>query len=90
MDGSLGHFKATLARRKERKAKSKSSFEKSNVSSSKPNSNTTYRFPKLTPKELEKVKATIKLKKQTQVINEIIIFGAILIVIILIILFLNI
>tara|TARA_R110002020_G_scaffold150330_4_gene326978 strand:+ start:247 stop:519 length:273 start_codon:yes stop_codon:yes gene_type:complete len=90
MDGSLGHFKATLSRRKERKAKNKSKFEKGNRSLSNSDSKTTYRFPKLTPKELEKVKATIKLKKQTQVLNEMIIFAAILIAIISVILFLNI
>ncbi len=61
MNGSLGHFKAILQRRKERQQKSEGKFEKQkpSYSSEQPPA---YNFPKLSEQELEKVKQDIRLK----------------------------
>ena len=58
MDGSLGHFKATLQRKKQRAEKKGNRAEHY---SSKPGQKVEYNFPKLSKDELEKLKEKIRL-----------------------------
>tara|TARA_R110002020_G_scaffold303939_2_gene519461 strand:- start:80551 stop:80787 length:237 start_codon:yes stop_codon:yes gene_type:complete len=78
MDGSLGHFKATLARRKERQEKNRSRFDDGKNSSAK-SFKTEYDIPKVSEKELEKVKLTFKVKRESQLINEAVIVDIVII-----------
>ncbi|HEA28733.1 hypothetical protein LCGC14_2897720 [marine sediment metagenome] len=59
MDGSLGHFKATLARRKERQEKNRSRFDQGKNSYTTKQSKTEYKIPEVSDKELEKIKFII-------------------------------
>ncbi|MGC1631497.1 MAG: hypothetical protein WA749_05220 [Gelidibacter sp.] len=64
MDGSLGHFKATLQRRKERQEKNSGKFGK-HLLNSKTIVGAKYDFPELSMLELEKVKSAIREKIST-------------------------
>ena len=79
MDGSLGHFKATLARRKERQEKNHSRFEDGKNATATKGSKTKYNVPEISEKELEKVKLTYKVKRESQLIKEVIILGIVII-----------
>jgi len=71
MDGSLGHFKATLQRKKERVEKK---GNRSGNTSSRTGEKVEYNFPKLTKEELEKVKEKIRLESNRRKKKQIIIF----------------
>ncbi|PIA77748.1 hypothetical protein BFR04_09960 [Gaetbulibacter sp. 4G1] len=62
MHGSLGHFKATLQRKKERKAKAEGRFDKKRLNYSASEEKTQFDFPVLKKPELEKVKTKIRAK----------------------------
>ena len=76
MDGSLGHFKATLQRKKERAEKK---GNRSANHSSNPGEKVEYNFPKLSKEELEKVKEKIRRDSRRRKKKEIIVFIIILI-----------
>lgn len=82
--GSLSQFKAMLARKKERddKRRGKNDSSTYNVYDSKPD----YGFPKLTDAELEKVKSDIRQKIRAEKRKELIIYGTVFTIIILVIL----
>ena len=71
MDGSLGHFKATLQRKKERAEKKGSRNE---YHSTGKGEKVEYNFPKLSKDELEKVKEKIRLDSNRRKKKQIIIF----------------
>ena len=62
MHGSLEHFKATLQRKKERKAKAEGRFDKKKLKYSASEKKPEFDFPVLKKPELEKVKAKIRAK----------------------------
>ncbi|WPY97663.1 hypothetical protein [Christiangramia sp. OXR-203] len=76
MDGSLGHFKATLQRKKQRAEKKGNRAEHY---SSKPGQKVEYNFPKLSKDELEKLKEKIRLDSKRRKKKQIIIFMIIII-----------
>lgn len=76
MDGSLGHFKATLQRKKERAEKK---GNRSANHSSKPGEKVDYNFPKLSKEELEKVKDKIRRDSKRRRLKQMVIFIIILI-----------
>lgn len=76
MDGSLGHFKATLQRKKERAEKK---GNRSANHSSKPGEKVDYNFPKLSKEELEKVKDKIRRDSKRRKLKQVVIFIIILI-----------
>ena len=76
MDGSLGHFKATLQRKKER-AEKKGNRPKNHTS--KTGEKVEYNFPKLSKEELEKVKEKIRLDSKRRKKKQMIIFIVIII-----------
>lgn len=76
MDGSLGHFKATLQRKKERAEKK---GHRSANHSSKPGEKVDYNFPKLSKEELEKVKDKIRRDSKRRKLKQVVIFIIILI-----------
>ncbi len=80
MDGSLGQFKATLQRRKERQEKNRSRFNNGQNQPAPKSLKTQYNIPKISKKELKKIKFVIKVKKEGQLIKEGIIFGIVIIV----------
>ena len=59
MHGSLGHFKATLQRRKQRKEKQKGKFNKKNLNYISDEINQ-LEFPEPSKYELKKINATFK------------------------------
>ena len=62
MNSSLGHFKATLQRIKERKAKSGSRFDKRRLQYKAHNTKPEFNFPVLKKSELERLKKGIRTK----------------------------
>ena len=77
MDGSLGHFKATLQRKKERAEKK---GNRSANHSSKPGEKVDYNFLKLSKEELEKVKDKIRRDSKRRKLKQVVIFIIILII----------
>ncbi len=61
MDGSLGHFKATLQRRKERSDKKGNKYPKPSLKKGK---KVDYNFPKLTDEELENFRNELLIKSK--------------------------
>ncbi|MBW2938102.1 hypothetical protein KXJ69_08285 [Aureisphaera sp. CAU 1614] len=84
MHGSLSQFKAMLARKKERDDKKRVKNDSStyNVYDTKPD----YGFPKLSDAALEKVKSDIRQKIRAEKRKELIIYGTVFTIIILVIL----
>jgi len=62
MNGSLGQFKATLQRRKERKEKNGGMFGKKPLSLQQIDRSSQFDFPKLSATELEQIKTEIREK----------------------------
>lgn len=62
MHGSLGHFKATLQRKKERKAKADSRFDKKRLQYKASGVKSEFNFPVLKNSELERLKKGIRTK----------------------------
>ena len=75
MDGSLGHFKATLQRKKERAEKKGNRGGQNSTGSGE---KVEYNFPKLSNEELEKVKEKIRLDSNRRKKKQIIIFMVII------------
>lgn len=73
MNGSLGHFKATLQRRKERKEKQKEKFNKKNLDFVS-NKVDELEFPKPSSYELKKINKAFKNKIRKHKIKETIVF----------------
>ena len=73
MHGSLGHFKATILRRKQRLEKKNGKFDKKklNYSSNKENR---LDFPKPSKKELAQINSSIRDKIRRRKRNEVIVF----------------
>jgi hypothetical protein len=76
MDGSLGHFKATLQRKKERAEKK---GNRPRNQSTRVGNKVEYNFPKLSKEELEKVKEKIRRDSKRRMKKQIIIFLVIII-----------
>ncbi len=89
-DGSLSHFKATLARKIERNQKRQSRVERNSLAYKSSDSIPEYQFQKLSEGELEEVKAGIRKKVQKErkieLIMTILIFTSIAAVILILIL----
>ena len=85
MDGSLGHFKATILRRKQRLEKKNGKFDKKNLNYNS-NKARNLEFPKPSKKELALLKKSIrnKLKKRKRI--EFIIFVFVIIILLLVVL----
>ncbi|WP_299554976.1 hypothetical protein [Seonamhaeicola sp.] len=70
MHGSIGHFKALLQRRKARKQKAEGRFDKRKHLSEVTGEPPKFNFPKLSPKELKRLKADIKAKIERNNFND--------------------
>ncbi|WOD43042.1 hypothetical protein [Hwangdonia lutea] len=83
MHGSLGHFKATLQRKKERKAKAEGRFDNRRLNYKASENKAEFDFPKLSKPELDKVKIEIKHKiRREKILNSIFVFAVFLIILI--------
>ncbi len=89
MHGSLSQFKATLARKKARKEAQQGKFDRKNLNYKSSNTKTEFDFPKLSEKELEKVKEEIREKLKSDKRNQSLILVTILAIVIGIIIYLN-
>lgn len=87
-DGSLSQFKATLARKMERKQKRQARSDRNSSSYKSSNSKPEYNFPKLSESELEKVKNDIRKKAKSERKKEMITIAIIFIILTLLILYL--
>ncbi len=75
MHGSLGHFKATLQRNKERKAKTEGRFDKKKLKYSVSKHDIQYHFPELTKSEMDRVKREIRNKlRKEKILNRVLYF----------------
>ncbi|MCK0107747.1 hypothetical protein MWU58_00435 [Flavobacteriaceae bacterium S0825] len=79
MNGSLGHFKATLLRRKQRKEKQEGKFNKQNLDFIS-NKVGDLEFPKPSSYELKKINETFKNKIRKHKIKETVVFVIVMIV----------
>ncbi len=73
-DGSLSQFKATLARKKERKEKANRKFGKSRLGYNTKNSSSEFNFTKVSDSNLKTIKASIKKKANKQKRQNFIVF----------------
>ncbi|MFD1161935.1 MULTISPECIES: hypothetical protein [Hwangdonia] len=79
MHGSLGHFKATLQRKMERKAKAEGRFDKKRLKYKASENKAEFNFPVLTKSEIDKVKREIRNKmRREKLLNSVLVFAVFL------------
>ena len=88
-DGSLSQFKATLARKKARKDKSKGKFDRKKLGFNDDDSKPEYNFPELSEDEMDSVKKEIRRKAKSEKQIELVILGVLVVGILLFILYIN-
>lgn len=81
MNSSLSHFKATLQRRKERKEKLKTKFNKKNLNYILDNINDDLEFPELSKMEMNKLKESIRKESRKHKQKEVLVLVVIMIII---------
>lgn len=77
MHGGLGHFKALIARRKERQLKQKKKFDKEHLSYISESRGKEIKFPEVSNSKLREVKKTIRKKAKQRKMKEAIAFSII-------------
>ncbi|WP_435624014.1 hypothetical protein [Flagellimonas sp.] len=88
-DGSLSQFKATLARKKARKDKSKGKFDRKKLDFKDEDLKPEYNFPELSEDEMDSVKKEIRRKAKSERQIELVILGVLVVGILLLILYIN-
>lgn len=74
MDSSLEHFKATLQRRKQRKEKRKTIFNKENLDAMVDEDKEELKFPEVSESKMKKIKEEIRKERKNHKLKEIVTF----------------